>query len=65
MKKCRHTIIIIISLMFVTACSDKATEKQETLTEPQIRALEKAKSVEQIMYQSEVDRRQQMEEQSR
>jgi outer membrane PBP1 activator LpoA protein len=55
------TLIPVVASLLLMACSDK-NDKQETLIDPQIKALEKAQGVEQVLQQSDEARRKQLEE---
>ncbi len=55
------TVIPVIASLLLMACSDK-NDKQETLIDPQLKAIEKARGVEQVLQQSDDARRKQLEE---
>lgn len=55
------TLIPVFTSLLLMACSDK-NDKQETLIGPQLKALEKAQGVEQVLQHSDDARRKQLEE---
>ena len=59
--KNHHVAIFISSLLFITACSENKPAKVDTLVNPQMEALEKAKGVEQITQDAEQNRREQID----
>ena len=57
--------ILVASSLFLIACSDKQPAENKTVMDDQLKALEKAKGVEQLLQQSDEAHRKQMDEQSR
>jgi hypothetical protein len=59
------TCLFLLCSVFFAGCSDNKPAKQETLMDNQIKAMEKAKAVEQVLQDAEQAHRKQMEEQQR
>lgn len=59
------TCLLVLSGLPFAGCSDSKPAKQETLMDSQIKALEKAKGVEQVLQDTEQAHRKQMEDQQR
>ena len=65
MKTMSLPVLCILSMFFITACSENKAPKEETLIDPQLKALEKAKDVEQVLQDAEEARQKQIEDQLR
>lgn len=59
--KSQHVAIFISCLLFIAACSDDKPAKVETLVDPHLEVLEKAKGVEQVLQDSAESRREQLD----
>lgn len=64
MKNILIFTVALSSSLWLSACSDNK-DKQETVIEPQLKALEKAQNVENVLQQKDADLRKRLEEQSR
>lgn len=59
-----YLFTIVVSSVLITACSDNKDDK-ETLIDPQIKAMEKAQNVEDVLKQKDTELRKRIDEQSR
>ena len=65
MKQLIITALLASMALFIGACTDKDQDEPKTLIDSQVKAMDKAKDVEQVLKQADEEQRQQIEEQSK